>query len=250
MNIFLLLLACHALGDYVFQTSVHIADKRQRLLRSPAFWRHGLGHGFLTAGALWGVGIPTVHAGLAGGWVALSHGCVDFAKLSLDRVLEGSLDRRPLPHWKIHLYLGDQALHLSALALTAFLLSPAPGWDPWVTQLAAWCALLLFATRGIGFGIDAYLARFSMPPWEEGLPGAGYHIGVLERTLVVVFVALGVWEGVGFLLAAKSIFRFGDLQRSESRQTTEYVLIGTFLSIGGALLLTLLFRSLTPLLEP
>jgi hypothetical protein len=46
---------------------------------------------------------------------------------------------------------------------------------------------------------------------------------------------------VGFILAAKSIFRFGDLTNSRDRNLTEYVLIGTLLSFGSALLAGILY---------
>ncbi len=41
-----------------------------------------------------------------------------------------------------------------------------------------------------------------------------------------------VW---GFLIAAKSIFRFGDLSKAKDRKLTEYILIGTLLSFGIAI---------------
>lgn len=105
-------------------------------------------------------------------------------------------------------------------------------------------AIILLATRGIGYGIDLYLARFQLSTLEDeqGLQRAGFHIGLLERLLVVGFVWLDLPAGVGFLLAAKSIFRFGDLQRAQSRALTEYVLTGTLLSIGGAFLLASAFK--------
>ncbi|MFV0501856.1 MAG: hypothetical protein ACK5MH_09735 [Bacteroidales bacterium] len=42
-------------------------------------------------------------------------------------------------------------------------------------------------------------------------------------------------SGIGFLLAAKSIFRFGDLKDSKDRKLTEYILIGTLLSFAVAI---------------
>jgi hypothetical protein len=36
-------------------------------------------------------------------------------------------------------------------------------------------------------------------------------------------------------LAAKSVFRFGDLKESKDRKLTEYILIGTLLSFGIAI---------------
>jgi len=46
----------------------------------------------------------------------------------------------------------------------------------------------------------------------------------------------GHWEAIGFLIAAKSVFRFGDLKESKERKLTEYILIGTLLSFGIAMI--------------
>lgn len=71
---------------------------------------------------------------------------------------------------------------------------------------------------------------------EKSLPNAGKWIGYLERTLILTFMLSGNAEGVGFLLAAKSIFRFGELSKAQEIKTTEYVLIGTFASFTVAIL--------------
>jgi len=60
-----------------------------------------------------------------------------------------------------------------------------------------------------------------------------------------VFVITGNWEGIGFLLAAKSVFRFGDLKESKDRKLTEYILIGTLLSFGIAIATGMLALKLT-----
>ena len=49
-------------------------------------------------------------------------------------------------------------------------------------------------------------------------------------------------EGVGFLIAAKSVFRFGDLSKAKDRKLTEYILIGTLLSFGLAILFGLCYE--------
>ena len=76
---------------------------------------------------------------------------------------------------------------------------------------------------------------------EDSLEEAGKYIGMLERLFVFGFVVSGHWEAIGFLLAAKSIFRFGDLKEAEDRKLTEYVLIGTLVSFGIAILIGVLF---------
>lgn len=70
----------------------------------------------------------------------------------------------------------------------------------------------------------------------QGMPNAGKWIGYIERLLVLTFVITGHIEGVGFLLAAKSIFRFGDLNKAREIKVTEYVLLGTLASFSIALL--------------
>lgn len=77
---------------------------------------------------------------------------------------------------------------------------------------------------------------------DNSLENAGNYIGILERLFVFCFIITGHFEAIGFLLAAKSIFRFGDLKEAKDRKLTEYVLIGTLLSFGIALLTGLLVQ--------
>jgi hypothetical protein len=63
------------------------------------------------------------------------------------------------------------------------------------------------------------------------LPRAGNLIGQLERVLLLTCILLDSWAAVGFILAAKSVFRFGDLTASKDRKLTEYVMLGTLVSI-------------------
>ena len=70
------------------------------------------------------------------------------------------------------------------------------------------------------------------------------YIGILERILVFVFVILNHWEAVGFLITAKSVFRFGDLKESKHRKLTEYILIGTLISFGIAIFVGILYAYL------
>lgn len=71
----------------------------------------------------------------------------------------------------------------------------------------------------------------------QGLPNAGKWIGFLERVLILTFIYTNNIEGIGFLLAAKSVFRFGELNRTQDIKVTEYVLIGTFVSFTIAIVI-------------
>ena len=74
---------------------------------------------------------------------------------------------------------------------------------------------------------------------NHSLANAGSYIGFLERLFIFVFIVTNHWEGVGFLLAAKSVFRFGDLKEAHDRRLTEYILIGTLISFGLAIAISL-----------
>jgi hypothetical protein len=52
---------------------------------------------------------------------------------------------------------------------------------------------------------------------------------------VFLFILSAQPAGVGFLVAAKSIFRFGELKDNETRMEAEYIIIGTMLSFAWAL---------------
>jgi len=239
MNTFFLLLAGHAIGDFVFQTTQSVKTKKRLGLKAGRFWHHTLGHGLLTAIALLLAGMSWAAVWAGGAAIVVIHSAIDAMKLAVDRRLE------PDSPWRFWAYVLDQTLHAASLFALAQWLEP---WQlPALHYGAAWLALTLLATRGIGFGIDLYLARFQLNTIEDGqgLQRAGFQIGLMERLLVVGFVLMDLPAGVGFLLAAKSIFRFGDLQRAESRALTEYVLMGTLLSIGGAFLLASLFKTWT-----
>lgn len=70
---------------------------------------------------------------------------------------------------------------------------------------------------------------------KQGIVKGGKWIGYLERLLVVTFIITQNFSAIGFLIAAKSIFRFGDLKDQKDRIATEYVLIGTLASFTIAI---------------
>ncbi len=71
---------------------------------------------------------------------------------------------------------------------------------------------------------------------KYSLKDAGKRIGYFERFLVLTFIITGYHEAIGFLLAAKSIFRFGELRDKNEIKFTEYVLVGTLASFTMAII--------------
>jgi hypothetical protein len=56
---------------------------------------------------------------------------------------------------------------------------------------------------------------------------AGRIIGILERIIIFFFIIIGQYAAVGFVIAAKGVVRYKEL---EDRNFAEYVLIGTLMS--------------------
>ncbi len=110
-------------------------------------------------------------------------------------------------------------------------------------------SLLLVIFALLVSSVSAIIIKIIITQWnpeskkenDDSLAKAGRYIGILERLFVFTFVITNHWEAIGFLLAAKSVFRFGDLTSSKDRKLTEYILIGTLLSFGFAIFLGVLY---------
>ncbi len=77
---------------------------------------------------------------------------------------------------------------------------------------------------------------------SRGLENGGRTIGQWERGLIFLFVMVNIPSAVGFLVTAKSIFRFGELTNSHNRKEAEYITIGTLMSFGIAFAVSLATR--------
>lgn len=220
------LLMAHLLADFVLQPAAWVASKELRTWRSPWFWAHLAVHGllyFVLIGALryWFLALL----------LSVVHGAIDLLKLH--RQEKGSRAR-----W----FLLDQGLHvLSLMAVWVVVSRPdlsamLPLWNSSAVWLLAFGVLTVTTVSGRIMQVLLSHWEPQLPPGkEEQLPKAGMYIGMLERLFIFGFILLGELEAIGFLLAAKSVFRFGDLSNAQNRNFTEYILIGTLLSFALAM---------------
>lgn len=74
---------------------------------------------------------------------------------------------------------------------------------------------------------------------EDSGTKAGNMIGKLERVLIVILLLQSQYEAIGFVLAAKSIARFRQL---DDKEFAEKYLVGTLASVLLALGATLLLK--------
>lgn len=143
---------------------------------------------------------------------------------------------------KMMLFLLDQIFHLGVLVGVYFQLSGSLDLPPIIDWTSVGiCALAyLVVLKPTAVFIQIFFSGFAHTTDKKSLPLAGTYIGYLERVMIVSFILSGWMEGIGYLLAAKSVFRFGELRNNKELMRTEYILLGTFLSFTVAAIVGLL----------
>lgn len=227
---FAALLFAHVLADFLLQTNWIHANKA----RPSVMLLHGVIVLITAQAALGRVDAPELLV------LALAHIVIDTAK-TWGRF--GGLSA----------FLLDQAAHLvtlMALAAWAPDLWHGGWWAAWpetlpLMALATGLIVTLIAGQyAVGLLMHPHGARIR----NNGLRQGGRQIGVLERGLIFALLLTDLALGVGFLVAAKSILRFGTA--SHDQRTAEYVIIGTLASFGWAILASLATRALLTWLPP
>lgn len=219
MIILIKLLLAHFIGDFLLQPASWVKEKERKKAGSGKLYLHMLIHGLLVLLLLW-----SFDYWLLALLIMLIHGSIDAIKLYAQK-------EKNKTAW----FLADQGLHIiSILILWVLWFRPLINANEWFANPDIWiyALALLFITVVSGIIIQVFMSNWSQAlddGHEESLNNAGKYIGILERLFIFIFVVTGNWEGIGFLLAAKSIFRFGDLKESKDRKLTEYILIGTLL---------------------
>tara|TARA_R110001583_G_scaffold132352_1_gene284327 strand:- start:1865 stop:2581 length:717 start_codon:yes stop_codon:yes gene_type:complete len=234
MMILIKLLLAHIIGDFFLQPQKWVAEKEAKKLKSPKLYLHVLIHVIVTSIILWNASLWKIII-----IIGVSHLIIDATKLLIQK-----------KKTKHILFFIDQLLHLLVIFISYFFFSENKlDIENILTEtnlLLVVC--LMFLTIPSSIIMKNIFIKWNISELtknNESLEDAGKYIGILERTLVFIFIIFGHWEAVGFLITAKSVFRFGDLKDSKHRQLTEYILIGTLISFGIAIITGIIFNSIT-----
>jgi hypothetical protein len=221
MILLIKLLLTHLIGDFILQPVSWVKAKEKKKLKAWQLYAHMLVHFMLIMLLVWDITfmVPAL-------FITISHGIIDTVKLHYQKKSTERL-------W----FALDQLSHLAIIAIVWYYVE-----NPLITIELSKINLLyitavIFITTPASIIIKTLISQWS-PVNDKSknisLHNTGKYIGILERLLVFTFVVTDNWEAVGFLIAAKSVFRFGDLRDSRELKLTEYVLIGTLLSFGLA----------------
>lgn len=239
---FVALLAAHLLSDFVLQHDWMVANKRNpRVLAL-----HVLIVGAATAVTL---GAQDGTAMLAVAIVIGTHLIIDMIKIRVSDTMRS--------------FVLDQLAHLAVALLIATLLPTLAAQGAWSllpgdAQSRYYAALVLCSGLIAAVPMGGIVIKKAIVPFAPAAPtsppgaqhaltplNAGRYIGWLERALTFAFILMKMPEGVGFLLAAKSVLRIGDLKEPGDRSHAEYIIIGTFMSFGWALLIAVATQAAT-----
>jgi len=221
----------HVACDFYFQPNSWVKKKNEFHHKSKELYFHSALHGIVAA---------FIFCVLSSGSTVLNVMCVGITVSVTHYVTD--LIKSYSQKWPLAYFIADQLVHIGVLiAVWLVVTGQVESFTEQLTidNLSHKHALYMLAYLAI-FKPASILIAMILKPWtsdlrpEEGddtLKSAGQQIGYLERFLMLTFILLSQYSVIGFLLAAKSVFRFGDLTASKDKKLTEYVMLGTLASV-------------------
>lgn len=236
MLFFLKILLAHNLGDFIFQPDRWVKEKEKQKIKALSLYYHIVVH-LLSL-------LIVLQFKVAIYWFAIliiivSHYIFDLIKLYCQT-------KKTKRYW----FFVDQFLHIFILLIITYFFEELDfSFDKIITKKILFLVIAILSVTKV----SSIIIKTIITQWkpnnneqrDESLAKAGNYIGILERLFVFTFIILNHWQAIGFLLAAKSVFRFGDLTKSKERKLTEYILIGTLLSFGMAILIGIIYLKLS-----
>lgn len=241
------LVLSHLTTDFLLQPTLWVEKKRELGMKSKYFWFH------IFLSAL----VPYVIIHQWNLWVIpvgifITHAIIDYWKISRENRIVKTNAKAKNIRTTTHLFIIDQVFHLIVLIGLFFyitdikllaLIKEIPCSDWLFILIIITSVIFLLSPSGILIGSLTEQFRKELKG-NDSLRKAGMYIGIFERLLVFIFVLLGQYGGIGFLLASKSILRIARDEEEEGRKKTEYVLIGTLISFSIALVIGLFAKYL------
>ncbi|MCF6435450.1 DUF3307 domain-containing protein [Pseudoalteromonas sp. MMG022] len=246
MDLLLLLIGAHFVGDFYLQPTAWVKCRNTRHLKSPGLWKHFLVHLVLYSLVFLLMEFSFWLSSLAVMLLAVSHVAMDCVKSHLSNSLRPFLLDQGVHLFIICLvwvYLSEFSISQVELFLSDFITAKN------IVIALAYLLVCKPASVLIALALKKHTDCLTAPnqqherpnnptgtaPINVGLISAGAWIGYMERCLAISFIFMGQFAGIGFLVAAKTIFRFGDLTKNQDMKLTEYVMLGTLFSYAIAL---------------
>ena len=228
-EMFIILGIIHLLGDFYFQTNRMVTNRKANI--KVMLW-HVLVYTITFIPAM-------ILADMNLGRKMLLLGAVFISHLLIDKTVDFYLQR--IKCKKIYRIVIDQTCHIAALYFLFW------GIDTWCEELAIYhngylfILIILLAVKPSAILVDKLLLLLDKQDKEtEFIMDAGTMIGILERIIIVTLCIFGDMSGIGFIIAAKTMVRYGEFAKegtedAKTKLTRTKYLFGTLASTGMAL---------------
>ena len=222
------LILAHLITDFILQPKSWVDERNTKHFASPRLYLHGI--------------ITAAFAFIITGF---QYWLIAVIILSTHILIDG---------WKsyqkptVRYFIADQFLHILVILgcwYGTFITwnDVTTAWQEVNENLDIWkkVTAFVFLTTPAGILIGQLTKQWrDKLPEAESLANAGKWIGIVERIIILIFVLFGQYAAIGLLVAAKGIIRFNEKDRQEIK--TEYLVVGTLMSIGLAIITGLAIR--------
>jgi len=222
------LILSHLITDFILQPRLWVDERNKKHFLSGKLYLHGL--------------VTAIFAWTMIGW---QYWPVALVILVTHTIIDGwkSYQKQTVTY-----FLADQFLHLAIIAGCWYFIfiewkDVQDTWQQINGHEYSWKLItaFVFLTTPSGILIGQLTRQWrDKIPDAENLANAGKWIGIIERIIILVFVLQSQFSAIGLLIAAKGIIRFNEKDRQEIK--TEYLVIGTLMSIGMAILTGLIVK--------
>lgn len=235
-----LLLAAHLLADFSLQSADWAEKKTQK-------FRYLVGHAAVYAAVMAVVAFLCIPGNVV--WipyliVSLSHFVIDWIRVHADKKY-----KTPMAHFSS--FVIDQVLHIAIICISVYAFGLNEQVKNWLTDLAAAAPVEQTLRYALIFIIildpasvfvkklSIYVSGGTSNGGQKKEPPVGSVIGKLERILTVILVLCNEIGAIGFVLTAKSIARYKQL---DNQGFAEKYLVGTLSSTAIAIIAALLLK--------
>lgn len=214
ISLFFPMLAGHLVADFWLQPASWVSHKKENGWKSKKLILHTLIASILPVAftlelKLWWF-VPIIF---------LTHYLIDVVKSKVKQTM-----------W---FFIADQFLHIGILWILARFFTDITIPESLVHFWIYACGFILI-TNPLGILTGMFLKSVTKSESSAVQLNASAWIGIFERILIVIFVTTGQIQAIGFLVAAKSVFRFSEAQK-DGNQKAEYFLLGTLTSFTVAI---------------
>jgi hypothetical protein len=217
------LILSHLLTDFVLQGKEWIRNRNEKHFLSPYLYLHS----FITAAvALLFIGIDYWYFGII---IFITHTLIDgWKSYRSDTFTYFLVDQ--LMHFAVIFLLWSYAFY-EWTDVEKYFGDLGHNYNFWVIATA-----FLFLSFPSGIAIEKMTKKWRQDLENPGgLARAGKWIGVLERIIILVFLLAHQYGAIGLLITAKGLLRFNEKEKNKQEQKTEYILIGSLISVAFSL---------------